>query len=232
MNSDNSNVSQNSNVTTSAPIEDNSTQPVQSVQSVQSTQPASAQTQFATALKYYETVKNTLASFLSNFMTNSNNKFYLRMAVAFGTVLLFLFNFVSTMMLNYIYFFNNIINSVKAIAGEYPFATQIHVIDSWITFGSVVVLTKLVNSVSTSVPFWLVRFVCEVAKCAMYYKLMSDPTVADKINSFIRSIYLNNKWGINQVQDYGVIAVNVVNDAFGEDSRAELMASIRKLKTN
>lgn len=230
------------NLDSSSPFMQSTVEPVNSAPQIMpsiSSLPIQA-SQLAVVFQHYETIKNWVTSFVSGFVSNSGNKFYVRMMVMFGTMLSFIFGFVTTTLLNKLFFVNNVINTVRAVHdvthvknGENDkvrFQTDEPILDSWLAFSSAVTMSSILDYVTSFGNFTLVKFVSEILKCFLYYKLMTDPTFTSTCYNKVSMVYLNNQWGIDQVRDAVQKVVCVVTDAFSDESRDELINAVKNLK--
>lgn len=196
---------------------------------------------FTTVLKYYDLVKTTIMSFVSTFLANGSNKFYVRLAVMFGTLVTFMTRIVTATMLNYVYCLNNLVNTVKHLT-KYSKETESDeqrseqlkssesMLNSWVTLSSVVMLSKLLDFVANFCQISLVSFLCEVGKYFVYYKLLSDSAMSHQANDKLLTVYSNNKAGVDSVQVMGSQVVSVVVDSFGKESQNDIILAVKKLK--
>lgn len=207
------------------------------------------QSSFATILKYCETLKNVITSLASTFLTNESNKFYIRIAIMLSTFVAFITGCVTTTMLNHFYFLNNLVNTIKHLTmstkttsteqnedklreqDQIQLNKSISVLNSWVTFSSIMIFFNLLNCFSRLFNMTLVTFLCECVKCYTYYKLISDFTVSETANKKITVIYTNNKAGIDNIQSIGIEAVSIANDTFSEESKNDLINAAISLKT-
>jgi hypothetical protein len=201
--------------------------------------------QFTTLLKYYESVKNTVTTYASNFFANGSNKFYVRTGVMLSTILAMLLRFLTSTMLNYVYFLNNVINTVRYLGKTEPenqeqpveqvmerLDSSNRLLKSWTTLSSVVMFSTLLSYFSDWMQSPVVSFCCEVVKYFVYYKLMTDMLFSQTLSDKLSFTYVNNRIGVDSVQNMGHKVMDTVLDAFSEDSRNDLVMVIKKVKSN
>lgn len=195
---------------------------------------SSNQNQFTTALKYYETIKNYVTTFVSNFLSNNSNQLYVRLGVALVTIMSFLLRFVTTTLLNYAFFLNNLVDTVRNSFADQNDSNTLteksQLLNSWTTFSFVMLVSTSLDCVSSYLNMGLVTFVFEVLKCVMYLKLLSDHTLVNKLNDGLVTIYSNNKWTIDSAQNYGKTVTGLLTDAFSEQTKNDLMVMVTKEK--
>lgn len=153
---------------------------------------------FANILGYMNLVKifstNMFTTFMTNFDGPLNNQHYKSIFITLLTTLAFTFKFVTTSFLNYIFMLSNLYFSTQQNT------TQEHIIKLWTTYAAIVISSNLLDRVSHWADSLIITIPCEILKCTIYYKLLSDPDFPTKINNSLAQIYQSNKTCLIQVE--------------------------------
>lgn len=184
-----------------------------------------------TLLTHYDSFKQKILNVKSKFLSDENYVVYFKTSILTIITIFFALRILTTNMLLYIYFFNNLINTIKFKTNSDNSKIN-NLIDNWIGFGSILILTCFLNFVSYFLNNIFVTFLCELLKCFTYYKMFSDNLISTTIINKITLIYTNNKAGIDSIQLTVKNLIENLLNVFNDSNVNKFMMLIKKYKNN
>jgi hypothetical protein len=160
-----------------------------------------------------------------------NNKFYFRIFMIFITLVTFAYGYMTTALMNILYFLNLFVSSVKYMSPKSADnECGIKILKGWITYSVVVIFEFALNFVTDSLGLRLFRFMEELIKIVMYYNLFGSDVLSNKINDTAIKVYETNKTGIDTVQSGTISVTQSVYDSFNKENIDELIDTFKNYK--
>jgi len=160
------------------------------------------------------TVVNVVGGLYNKIASLDKTTFYVRLFVILGTLLMYIFNYLSLSILSTVMFLNTLIKSCKYMTSYQNQYDSNELLSEWVTYGAVILLCKMFNIISKFTFFPLMGLFFEFCKLFLCYKLMSDENMHQYVLNRLLRFYMLNKMGINSLHATGNNSVYYVKNIF------------------
>lgn len=185
------------------------------------------QENFVFLFNYYESVKNKTMPVIIKVLEeiqckthnhHSHHSQLINCGLMFISLLLIYFGFVSSRMLNSMIFLDVLVDTLKylQIRNSNPNIDTTEILNQWLMISTVIISTTLLDYfISTG--FWLVGMISNIAKCYIYFRLLTDELFHKQLCDAIITFYANNRWGINRLQETYLCSLKMVKNAYEKE---------------
>ena len=177
-------------------------------------------------------IMNLVNLYIFPFVDLFKNNSFGKIIVLVISMLVIIFGYVTTSFLQFLYFFNCTINSIKIMKQENTNETDVkNVVNNWITYSGIVLIFSLCDIASFVTGNIFYKLFDLIKLCSLIYLFNSEKKTSD-LNYAITRLYHCNNRVLDTLSNGTYNLLDYVHSSYDKKHFQDIINNARKTKTN